>query len=205
MDFSFFQTPTLDLCRNLLGMTLIHESDEGRTAGKIVEVEAYMGPEDKAAHSFGGRRTNRTEVMYGPPGFAYVYLIYGLHYCFNIVSGPVHKPEAILIRAIEPVEGMDIMIERRGLKNLFNKNGEIKQGQIKNLTNGPGKLADAMGITIKQYGLSLANPPLYLQHPEREIDDSMIETGPRINIEYAEEAVSYPWRFWIKDNAFVSK
>ncbi len=125
----FYQQNILEVSRALLGKILVHESHEGTTAGRIVETEAYSGPEDRAAHSFGGRRTPRNDVMYGEKGHAYVYLIYGMYNCVNVTSGETPgKPEAVLIRALEPVEGQEIMEKRRG----------IVAGKVSNLTNGPG-------------------------------------------------------------------
>jgi DNA-3-methyladenine glycosylase len=113
LNREFYNRDTLVVAQELLGKVLVHEVDGVRTAGKIVEVEAYIGPIDKAAHSYNGRRTPRTEVMYGKPGFAYVYFIYGMHYCFNVVTREESMPEAVLVRAVEPLEGKDKMSERR--------------------------------------------------------------------------------------------
>ncbi|WP_257351253.1 DNA-3-methyladenine glycosylase [Pseudalkalibacillus decolorationis] len=197
---TFYQQPTLKLATDLLGKEIRYHSEKGQVAGIIVEVEAYKGPEDKAAHSFGGRRTKRTEIMYGPPGVVYMFMIYGMHHCLNIVSGLKGNPEAILIRAIEPTTGIDRM-----LKNRFpNNSGTLVKSKFKTLTNGPGKLCKALGLTMEQYGWSLTDSPLTL-HQGIEVEDKEIEAGPRINIDYAAEHVHLPWRFWIKDNPFVSK
>ncbi len=195
----FFTQDTLTLTRKLLGMELIHHTQEGVLSGKIVEVEAYKGPEDKAAHSYGGRRTTRTEVMYGPPGHVYMFLIYGMHHCFNIVTGPVGKPEAILIRGLEPMEGADRM-----LNNRYGRKERYTNTQIRNLSNGPGKLCRAMGFNMSHYGLSLIGSEITLRDYEQ-ISDSEIHVGPRINIDYAEEHIGLPYRFSIKDNPYVSK
>lgn len=197
---SFFEEATDVLARRLLGMALVHETTEGTTAGLIVEVEMYRGPHDKGAHSYGGRRTIRTEVMYGPPGHAYVYFIYGMYYCFNVVAGARDQPEAILIRALKPMTGMDLMARRRGLK-------EIPQTarQRSRLLSGPGRLAQGMAITKEQYGLPLWKPPLYIAEPAHSGRVAFeVASGPRINIGYAEEAKDYPWRFWIQGDASVS-
>lgn len=217
----FFQQSTLQLAPSLLGMELVHETEDGITSGLIVEVEAYMGPEDKAAHSYGGKKTRRTEVMFGPPGRAYVYLIYGMYYCFNIVSGPPGKPEAILVRALEPRQGIPLMARRRGialhpeLTAALDKQGSLTtpfskliathRRQLQALTNGPGKLCTALAITKAQYGWDLTGSRLYLRPGLGPIPPQQIARGPRINIGYAEEAVEYPWRFWIRDNPFVSR
>ena len=132
----FYQQNILEVSRALLGKILVHESSEGTTAGRIVETEAYSGPEDRAAHSFGGRRTPRNDVMYGEKGHAYVYLIYGMYNCVNVTSGETPgKPEAVLIRALEPVEGQEIMEKRRG----------VVTGKVSNLTNGPGQVMHGYG------------------------------------------------------------
>lgn len=199
----YYRQPTLVLARNLLGKLLVHDAPDGRASGYIVETEAYIGPADKAAHSYGGRITPRTKVMYGPPGRAYVYFIYGMHYCLNVVSGTEGAPEAILIRALEPVNGIPLMIRRRGL-SLDPDAGHWPIRRLKQLTNGPGKLAQAMGISKQQYGWSLTDSLLQIC-PGLSITPEQIASGPRIGIEYAEEARDNPWRFWIRDNPFVSK
>lgn len=187
-DKNFFRGPTLELCRRLLGAELVH----GETAGLIVEVEAYIGPGDRAAHSYGGRRTKRTEVMFGPPGLAYVYISHGIHYCFNVVSGEEGNPEAILVRALQPTRGIEMMRERR------------RRRDDRELTNGPGKLCQALGITIDHYGWDLTRPPFYIR-PGQRVRDEDIARGPRIGIDGAGEARHYPWRFWLKGNPFVSR
>lgn len=200
MAKSFFEQPTLKLAKSLLGKELRHATNTGITSGRIIEVEAYMGPEDRAAHSFGGRRTKRTEVMYGPPGRAYIFLIYGMHLCFNIVSGPINKPEAILVRAIEPTEGINLMSKRRYQKSV----SELTSTKQIQLTNGPGKLTKALGITSECNGHDLTQAPLQIIDLENNVQDENIAMGPRINIDYAKEAIDYPWRFWIKDHPYVS-
>lgn len=179
------------VAKGLLGQILVHETPEGKTAGKIVEVEAYMGAVDKAAHSYKGR-SSRTEIQYGPGGFAYIYFIYGMYYCMNVVANQPEKPEAILIRALEPVEGLELMEQRR------------KTGKVKNLCNGPGKLCQALGIDKSCYGEDLLGSRLYIL-PGEEVPEERIEATPRINIDYAEEARDFLWRYLIKDNLFVSK
>lgn len=209
ITYSFFEKTALELAPALLGTVLVHESPEGVTAGRIVETEAYMGPDDKAAHSYGGRPTERTRVMYGPAGYAYVYLIYGMHWCLNAVASEIGTPQAVLIRALEPIDGIPLMIERRGLSSLTsvqqNEDGTWPTTKIKSLTNGPGKLAKAMSIDKRQYGWSLVDSPLRILQDSSDGIPLEITTGPRIGIDYAEEAKEYPWRFWIKGNPFVSK
>ncbi|GGH87735.1 DNA-3-methyladenine glycosylase [Pullulanibacillus pueri] len=206
MNRAFFKQPTLQLARALLGKRIVHEHANGLLSGRIVEVEAYMGPEDRAAHSYGGRRTTRTEVMYGPPGYAYIYLIYGMYHCFNVVSGPIDKPEAILVRAVEPIEGLDLMIQHRfpqkAVQGLTSRT--LPHRLKRQLTNGPGKLCRAFDIDHRYYGHDLSQSPLMLED-DLNLLTRDIACGPRINIQYAEDARDYPWRFWIKDHPFVSK
>ena len=190
----FYQQNILEVSRALLGKILIHESPEGTTAGRIVEVEAYSGPEDRAAHSFGGRRTPRNDVMYGEKGHAYVYLIYGLYNCVNVTSGETPgKPEAVLIRALEPVEGREIMEKRRG----------VVTGKVSNLTNGPGRLCMAMGITKAQHKQDLTAPPFYIKDAEPISREAIVE-ATRIGVDYAGDWKDKPWRFYIRGNSFVS-
>ncbi|SDN41317.1 DNA-3-methyladenine glycosylase [Psychrobacillus sp. OK028] len=189
IDGRFFHQPTLELARNLLGNYIVHEHPSGLLIGKIVETEAYMGPEDQAAHSFGNRRTKRTEVMFGEPGLIYTYQMH-THTLINVVSAPEDVPNAILIRAVEPVEGLELMKE-------FRNDLPMKQW-----TNGPGKLTKAMGISMEHYGSHWTDKPLYMAEGEQ---PTSISTGPRIGIENSGEAVHYPYRFWETDNAFVSK
>ncbi|WP_028402495.1 DNA-3-methyladenine glycosylase [Ectobacillus panaciterrae] len=199
---SLYEGDTLDVAKRLLGHKLVHVVDEKKRSGIIVEVEAYKGPDDKAAHSYGGRRTERTEVMYGPPGHAYVYFIYGMYYCFNIITAPAGLPQGVLIRALEPVEGLEDMLLSRYGKI------EVTKQQLRNVTNGPGKLCRAMDITMKQRGLSLLGDELYVEtvFPEQHLSQTYdIAAGPRINIDYAEEAIHYPWRFYFQGHPYVSK
>ena len=186
----FFGAPTLELARSLLGQLLVHETPGGIIAGRIVETEAYMGAEDRAAHSFGNRRTKRTEIMFGKAGSVYTYQMH-THTLVNVVSGPVDTPRAILIRAVEPVEGIDLMAERRG-----------KHLPIKQWTSGPGKLTKAMGITMEYYGHHFTERPLYIAEGDRV---HAIAEGPRVGIANSQEAVHYPYRFWEQGNPFVSK
>ncbi len=190
---SFYNQDTITVSKELLGKILVHESGEGMTAGKIVETEAYRGPEDLAAHSSKGRRTARNEVMFGQKGRAYVYFIYGLYYCFNVTAGNVPgKPEAVLIRALEPVAGQEIMAKRRG-----------QQVKVGNLTNGPSKLCMAMGISKTQNKNDLTTPPLYIKDTSLVSQDNIAETT-RVGVDYSGEWKNMPWRFYIKDNKFIS-
>jgi len=190
---SFYQQETITVARELLGKILVHESKEGTTTGKIVETEAYRGPEDQAAHSSGGRRTARNGVMFGQKGHAYVYFIYGLYYCFNVTAGNVPgKPEAVLIRALEPVAGKKIMAKRRGQ--------ELKEA---NLTNGPSKLCMAMCISKAQNKTDLTAPPLFIEDAPLVPQEDIVETT-RVGVDYSGEWKNKTWRFYIKNNRFVS-
>jgi DNA-3-methyladenine glycosylase len=190
---SFYRQDTINVARELLGKILVHNSKEGTTSGRIVETEAYLGPEDRAAHSSGGRRTARNEVMYGQKGHAYVYFIYGMYYCFNITAGNLSgKPEAVLIRALEPVTGEEIMAKRRS-----------QQVKIANLTNGPSKLCMAMGISKVQNKKDITAPPLYVEDASLVSQDLIVETS-RIGVDYSGEWKNKPWRFYIRNNRFVS-
>lgn len=196
----FYARSSVDVAPELLGKYLVHDFEGKRLIGKIVETEAYKGPNDKAAHSYNNRRTERNEVMYGPPGFAYVYIIYGTNNCMNAITAEVDVPEGVLIRALEPVEGIEEMAQNRFGKGY----GELKKAEILNLTNGPGKLCKALNITRNDNGDDLTGDELYILDPELK-EDFQITTGPRINIDYAEEAIHFPWRFYIKGNKYVSK
>lgn len=189
LDNDFFQQSTLELAVSLLGCTLVKESEEGTAAGIIVETEAYIGPLDQAAHSYNNRRTKRTEVMFHQAGLAYTYVMH-THTLFNVVSGEEGNPEAVLIRAVEPLEGQDLMVRRRGMP------------ESPNLTNGPGKLTKAMGIKMLDYGHPLTKKPLYIS--EGLVPES-ISSGKRIGIDNSGEAKDYPWRFWITGNRYVSR
>lgn len=189
VEKDFFRQPTLQLARALLGCLLVKETEEGVAAGIIVETEAYIGPGDRAAHSYNNRRTKRTEIMFGEPGFVYTYTMH-THCLVNVVSGELDHPEAVLIRAVEPYYGIDLMYKRRNVS------------VEKMLTNGPGKLTKALGITMEDYGRSFIDPPLYLAEGIKPIN---ISEGKRIGIQNSGEAVDYQWRFWISGNKFVSK
>jgi DNA-3-methyladenine glycosylase len=188
----FYERNTLLVASELLGKSIVHTTEEGTVAGKIVEVEAYIGPDDAAAHTFKGLRSNRTEVAFGPGGHAYVYLIYGMYYCFNIVTNVSGKPEVVLVRALEPIDGLELMKKRRNTE------------KVNNLCSGPGKLCAAMGISREHNAADLCGDSLYLLDSPK-ISEKDIVTTPRINIDYAGEAITYPWRYIIKDNKFISK
>ncbi|WP_033168104.1 DNA-3-methyladenine glycosylase [Clostridium sp. KNHs205] len=187
----FYRQDGINLGKALLGKVLVHESEEGITKGIIVETESYMGVIDAAAHSYKGKRDGRCNIQYNEGGYAYIFLIYGMYNCMNIVANKENIPEVVLLRALEPLEGIDIMEKRR------------KNTKFKMLLNGPGKLCQGMGITKEHYGLDLCNSKLYLEEPKKS-EKIEIETSKRINIDYAGEAKDYLWRFTIKNNPYVS-
>src|SRR5687767_15000398 len=187
---AFYARPVLSVARDCIGKILVRVSDDGVAAGRIVEAEAYRGPEDRAAHSHGGRRTARTEVMFGPPGHAYVFFVYGMHYNFNLVTGSAGEPQAVLIRALEPLVGLDLMAARRGLPNPHSE-----------LTNGPGKLCQALGIGRADYGVDLCKGRIFLT----EGSPAVVARSPRIGIDYAGAWAKKPWRFFERGNRCVSK
>jgi len=183
----------LTVARELLGKLLVVPVNNGsRVSGMIVETEAYRGPEDRASHAYGGRRTKRTETMYQLGGTAYVYFVYGMYYQFNVVTNIRDTPHAVLVRALQPVEGIENMRDRR------------QTHSDRNLTSGPGKLCIAMGIDRKLDREDLLGKRIWIEEGER-IPRTRIASGPRVGIDYAEEWIEKPWRFWLKDNPFVSK
>ena len=188
----FYRRDAEKVAKDLLGKHLVRRSSEGKTVGKIVETEAYLGEEDPASHSYQGAKTERTEVMFGPPGHAYAYMIYGMYYCFNTVTGREGKPEGVFVRALEPVKGIKLMEERRGLDDKSE------------LTNGPGKLCMAMDIDNELNGEDLCGNKLYITKPEK-TKSFEIRKAPRINIDYADEAKKWKLRFFIKGNPYVSE
>lgn len=197
LDKNFYQQDAVSLAKKLLGKLLVRETENSRIICRIVETEAYVGPEDKACHAYNNKRTKRTEVMFHNGGIAYVYLIYGMYYCLNVVANIKDKPEAVLIRAVEPVKGLTHIRENR----------KIKSKKVEALTNGPGKLTQALIIDKKLNGHNLkTRSELYIK------DDNSYDTGKyeivqakRINIDYAEEYSDKLWRFYLKENSFVSK
>jgi DNA-3-methyladenine glycosylase len=187
---SFYARPVLEVARDCIGKLLVHDTRQGRLVGRIVEAEAYRGPEDRAAHSYGGRRTARTEVMFGPPGHAYVFLIYGMHWNFNLVTTASGLPHAVLIRALEPLEGLELMAARRGLR----------EASVA-LSNGPGKLCQAFGIDRRHYAVDLTCGRLYLADGPR----GAVVRSSRIGVDYAGTWAEKPWRFFERGSRWVSK
>ncbi|OWK70339.1 3-methyladenine DNA glycosylase [Pedobacter sp. AJM] len=182
------------LAKDLLGKVLYTHIDDQISAGIIVETEAYYGIKDKASHAYGGRRTNRTETMYSQGGVAYVYLCYGMHHLFNVVSSVKDDPHAVLIRAVEPLIGKELMEERRGMP--------VSRPAV---SSGPGSAAKALGIdrTFNQKDLS-GNEIWIEDHQVRYMDEEIIAC-PRVGIAYAQEHALLPWRFFVKGNPYVSK
>jgi DNA-3-methyladenine glycosylase len=185
----FYDRDTEIVSRELLGAVLECETDEGRASGIIVETEAYIGEHDAACHAASGR-TRRTEPLYGAPGNAYVYFIYGMHWCINAVTRAEGLPSAVLIRALEPVEGLELMRRRRP-----------RARSDRELTNGPGKLCAALGVDSRMNGLSLQRHPVVIRAGKAVPDDDVAIT-PRIGISVAAE---WPLRYFVSDNPFVSR
>lgn len=181
---SFYYGDTVKTARSLLGKILVHNSKDGITAGLITETEAYTGLNDPASHSF-NRNSRRVSIQYKDSGLVYIFLIYGIYYCFNITTGDKSSPEVVLVRAIEPLYGIELMKFRR------NKNN------TENLTDGPGKLTIAMGIDMSHYGIDLTGTKLFISHPIQKRDFD-IKVTKRINIDYAGFAKDLPYRFLIE-------
>ncbi len=189
----YTRSDVLEVARDLLGQKLVVPGRNGsRVAGIIVETEAYRGPEDRASHAYNGRRTNRTETMYGIGGTAYVYFVYGMYNQFNVVTNVEGVPHAILIRAVEPSEGLNVMRRRRGGRSEYE------------LTSGPGRLCLALGIDRQIDKADLLGERVWIEEGIS-ISPRQIARGPRVGIDYAESWVTKPWRFWVRDNPFVSK
>lgn len=191
---TFFQRPNVvQVARELLGKILVTEISGERTAGRVVETEAYAA-NDKASHAHLARRTTRTEPMFGIGGTAYVYLCYGIHHLFNISTNAAGIAEAVLVRGIEPVDGEEIMARRRGLA----------VGNFR-LTAGPGALTQALGIGKAQNGKSLPQDEVWFEDDGARVSENEIVAGTRVGVAYAKEDAYLPYRFWIKDNRWVSR
>ena len=183
----------IDVSKKLLGKVLTTQKDNTITSGIIVEVEAYAGINDRASHAYNHKRTQRTEVMYEIGGISYVYLCYGMYYLFNVITNGKNIPHAVLIRSLEPLDGIDIMEDRRKIK-----------GKKYNLSNGPGKLSLALGINKKFNGESLLSNKIWIQDNGIKLSEKDILSGPRIGVDYAKEDAKLPYRFYIKDNKWIS-
>jgi DNA-3-methyladenine glycosylase len=191
---TFYQRANVaTIAKELLGKLVVTNFEDGTTMGRIVETEAYNGVGDKASHAYGGRRTNRTEIMYAAGGIAYVYLCYGIHHLFNIVTNTQDIPHAILVRAIEPVKGIELMMERMK-----------KQQMDYSIGRGPGNVSKALGIATKHSGWSLMNDDIFIADDDTAIGKSQIIITTRIGVDYAEEDALLGYRFYIKDNQYVS-
>ena len=192
---SFYERKdVVKIARELLGKVLVTNFDGVYTSGMIVETEAYAGISDKASHAYGNRRTSRTEVMYMQGGVGYVYLCYGIHHLFNVVTNLKDVPHAILIRAIEPIDGIDTMLERR------------KKDMLKpSLTAGPGAMSQALGIATRHTGVLLNSAEIYIEDRSIKISGKNIVAATRVGVAYALDDALRPYRFYIKDNTYVSK
>lgn len=188
---SFYEQDTITVAKSLLGQILVSDAGGMKTSGIIVETEAYMGESDPAAHSYKGK-TERVAVQYGSSGTAYVYLIYGMYCCMNITSGPFGKPEVVLIRALQPLDGIDVMCGRRNTRD------------SRKLCSGPGKLCMALSISRSMNGCDLCSETGAL-HLESGMRPDSISSSKRVNIDYAGSAADLPWRFTIDGNDFVSR
>jgi DNA-3-methyladenine glycosylase len=194
LDNSFYdRKDVLKIARELLGKIVITHFDRKRSSGRIVETEAYHGEVDKASHAYGGRRTRRTEVMFGEAGTAYVYLCYGIHHLFNVVTNKKDVPHAILIRALEPLEGIPLMLRRTGKVRLDHT-----------LTRGPGNVSKALGLQTLHTGTSLTGHQLYIADDGFRLRREEIGVSARIGVDYAEEDANLPYRYFVKGNKFVS-
>ena len=190
----YLRDDVVEIAKDLLGKMLITNIDGKVTSGRIVETEAYNGRTDKASHAYRGLRSARTEVMYQQGGRSYVYLCYGIHHLFNVVTNTEGKADAVLIRALEPVQGIEFMMERRNSKQ-YNPL----------LTSGPGKLAQAMGIKTSMSNESLLDTKIWIENHSERSQKPEIISSMRVGVEYAEECAQFPWRFYYKGNAYVSK
>jgi DNA-3-methyladenine glycosylase len=182
---SFYRNKNvLEVSQQLLGKFLCSNIDGEVTSGMIIETEAYQGPEDRASHAYNNLRTKRTEVMFQGGGVSYVYLCYGIHSLFNVITNVEGIPHAVLIRAIKPVDGIECMLRRRKKTRLDAL-----------LTSGPGALTQALGITVAHSGLSLRGPKIWIEDRGVKVDAQEIIAGPRVNVDYAAEDALLPWRF----------
>lgn len=194
LDYAFYnRTNVVQIARSLIGKILVTQFDGIETSGRIVETEAYNGVADKASHAWNGRRTARTEIMFGDAGMAYVYLCYGIHHLFNIVTNAKDTPHAVLIRALEPLTGMDIMLKRTG-----------KKIPDRTLASGPGNVSKALGIFTKHSGANLLGDLIFVADDGFKVNNKNILATPRIGVDYAGEDALLPYRFILKNNVYVS-
>jgi DNA-3-methyladenine glycosylase len=194
LERQFYTRDVLIVAKELLGKILVKNDAKLTFSGKIVEVEAYDGSIDEAAHTFIGK-TKRNEIMFGTGGFLYVYFTYGVHFCSNVVTGKEGSGTALLIRALEPIDGIKKMSYNRFKRNL------IKEEEKYNLTSGPGKICQALSITKEHYGIDLTGNKIYLLD-QPDLTDDQIVISKRIGIK---KSIDLPWRFYIKDNPYISR
>lgn len=183
------QENTVAVAKDLLGKVIHSHIDQQHTSAIITETEAYVGTDDRACHAFGGRRTARNEAMYQAGGCTYVYLCYGMHHLLNIVTHKRDQPHAVLIRAIEPLVGVELMQQRRGNKTINNS-----------FSNGPGKVSQSLGIRTEHNGVNLCGPTVWIEDQDIQVNDNQIQTGARVGVEYAKEDAQLPYRFILNSN-----
>ncbi|HCL82862.1 MAG TPA: DNA-3-methyladenine glycosylase [Chitinophagaceae bacterium] len=194
LDRSFYdRKDVLRIARELLGKILVTQWDGVRSSGRIVETEAYAGEQDRACHAFGGRRTTRSEDLYGAPGSVYIYICYGMHHLFNVITNKKDIPHAVLIRALEPLEGVEHMLNRTG-----------KPVADYSLTKGPGNLSRAMGMSKLHSGGNLFSEEIYIADDGLRYKKEQVIVTKRIGVEYAREDAELPYRFIVKGNPYVS-
>ena len=198
LSADFYQnSDALTAAQSLIGKTLVvhNENDGSYLSAMIVETEAYNGVKDRACHAFNGRRTARTEIMYAPGGFAYVFLNYGIHRLFNVICGKINDPQAVLIRAVQPLKGIDIMIQNRKLDKTDYR-----------ISSGPGMLTQALGITLNDNGIDLVGGNrIWIENSYLNVSPAEIISSPRVGVGYAGEDALLPWRFRLKNNPWVGK
>ena len=192
-DF-YRNTDVVELAQQLLGKFICTQFEDGLAVGMITETEAYCGATDKACHAYPNKRTKRTEIIFGDGGFAYVYLCYGIHHMFNIVTNVKDTADAILIRGVEPVEGIAIIEARRNMK-----------ATRKQVSSGPGTVAKALGIRTDHYGVDLLGDMIWIEDRGISYTEDQLLIGPRVGIDYAEEDALLPWRFRLKGNKYIGK
>jgi DNA-3-methyladenine glycosylase len=195
LPLAFYRRPAEEVARDLLGRYLVHEVDGARLVVELVETEAYLGAPDRASHAAGGRRTARNASLYLPGGHAYVYFIYGMHFCVNAVTGQADEGGAVLLRAGAPVEGAEAMARNRGW---------TRPPRPGDLAGGPGKLCQALGIDRSLDGARLDRGPLRITHGAL-IPEDAVARGPRVGVDYAGEAAAWPLRFAVRGNPHLSK
>ena len=202
---SFFTDSAIKVAREMLGKYIIHLDNGLKLSGRIVETESYTGPEDKASHSYNWRKTRRNRVEYLVGGHIYIYMVYGMYWQLNITTGRENMPQCVLIRAIEPVDGIEQMAGRRKIKAVASGIPNVTSSLL-NLTNGPGKLCQAFGFDKSHYGIDITKSPrVWLEDRGERIAGNELVRAKRIGIDYAGEWAHKLWRFYLKSSPFVSK